>query len=74
MIDQLMKWLTNREHELDRRRTRCLARQQWSDVIEVEARIDELRTVRALIVEKLQQNANKPTPSATVNQTPDSRA
>jgi hypothetical protein len=46
----LTSHLIKREHELERIRTRALARQQWAIVIEVESRIDECEKLRAAIV------------------------
>lgn len=48
-MTELLKWLTHREHELENKRTRSLARQQWADVIECDARIDECAKTRAKI-------------------------
>jgi hypothetical protein len=43
---EMLKYLFDREYDLDRRRTRALARQQWEQVIEVDARISECRLMR----------------------------
>ena len=51
MTDTLNKWFLDREHELDRKRSVALARQRWPEVIELEAKLDELKLWRKKVNE-----------------------
>lgn len=54
--EQILAKVLVRERELDRIRTRSLARQQWAAVIEVEARLDECKRLRTKLTEESTSN------------------
>lgn len=65
-MKDLSSKLVDREHELERKRTRALARQQWADVIETEARLSECGNFRKMIVEDALLTA-KPSPTTILS-------
>jgi hypothetical protein len=54
MKDKLITEFLRREDELDRKRTRALATQQWAKVIDIEARISECQIWRLALVKALE--------------------
>ncbi len=67
MID-FYKMLSDREHELERKRTTALARQQWAVVIELDAKLNEIKLWKKKIADDsmhsfLNQAAANPTPT-----------
>lgn len=59
LLDPIAKLLNDRLHELERKRTRHLALQQWDKVIEVEARRDEVLLWRKRITDNAEKEANQ---------------
>ena len=50
-MNNLLSHLVARENELERKRTRALARQLWGDVIDCDARIDECKKLRKFLAD-----------------------
>ncbi len=56
---EIYKLLSDREHELERKRTTSLARAQWATVIELDAKLEEVHLWRKKIANAEQTATNE---------------
>lgn len=61
-MNNLLSHLVSHENELERKRTRALARQLWGDVIDCDARIDVCKKLRKWLTDEAMKDAKQPNP------------